>query len=58
MKITSSLVAGAIVSGGIALTGSALTASSTIDDADINVGSVTQTIDGVMITQVVHGTCQ
>lgn len=49
-KIAGALLGGAAVAG----TGWAFTATSTIDDAAINVGSVSQSVSGATITEVVH----
>lgn len=54
MKIRNGVLAGAIVAGAIALTGSAFTATSTIDDAAVHVGSVSQSVSGATFTNVVH----
>lgn len=54
MKIKHGVIAGAVVAGALALTGSAFTATSTIDDAAVHVGSVSQTVSGATFTNVVH----
>ena len=54
MKLNRSILVGAAVAGTFALTGAAYTATSTIDDSAINVGSVSQTVSGATITNVVH----
>lgn len=54
MKFKNGIIAGAVVAGALALTGSAFTATSTIDDAAVNVGSVSQTVSGATFTNVEH----
>lgn len=54
MKIKHGLIAGAAFAGALALTGSAFTATSTIDDAAVHVGSVSQSVSGATFTDVVH----
>lgn len=48
------ILAGAVVAGLVAFGGSAFTAASTIDDEDINVGSVSQSVSGANFTEVTH----
>ena len=54
MNSKRSIFAGALVAGALALAGSAFTATSTIDQAAMNVGSVSQTVSGATFTNVSH----
>lgn len=54
MTMKRSIFAGALVAGALALAGSAFTATSTIDDGDVHVGSVSQTVSGASFTNVTH----
>ena len=54
MNSKRSIFAGALVAGTLALAGTAFTATSTIDDADMNVGSVSQSVSGATFTNVSH----
>lgn len=54
MRKSTKFIAAATAGGFVAFGASAFTATSTIDDEAINVGSVTQSISGATITNVVH----
>lgn len=49
-KLTAALLGGTVVAGA----GWAFTATSTIDDPAVNVGSVSQSVSGATVTNVVH----
>ena len=54
MYKTTKLIVALGAAGVVAAAGSAFTAGSTIDEEGINVGSVSQTVSGANITNVVH----
>jgi hypothetical protein len=54
MRKSTKILVALAAAGTVAAAGSAFTATSTIDDPAINVGSVTQSVSGATITNVVH----